>query len=334
MRLRALFTDAEIQDAIECSTNIETGEVSYAQMAQMLSDYERCDVSRQLARYWARQFDVKKKNGDSYLTLTVANRKLKQQRELRPPKPNDHKAKIEQSKDSSRILFITDMHAPYHHADTLHFLKAVKEMYQPTMIIHGGDEVDNHALSFHDADPDLASAGQELLQAQLFLEELEALFPDMRICESNHGSLLYRKAKVHGIPVAYLKTYRDILFPEGGGEGWSWHDKIRIEMPHGKDLQFQHSCTGDLMKGAAHENANLFVGHEHSKFGIGYSSNTVETFYSVYGGCLVDNDALAFSYGKLFPNKPVVGAVVILHGIPHLIPMLMDRYGRWTGVVV
>jgi hypothetical protein len=171
----------------------------------------------------------------------------------------------------------------------------------------------------------------ELEAAREFVADLHNIFPILRICESNHGSLHYRRAKAHGIPVQYLKTYREILFPDGGGERWSWHDSIRIEMQHGMDLQFQHQCNGDLIKGAAHEHSNLIVGHEHSKFGIGYAASTTDTYCSVYGGCLLDVDSMAFAYGKLFSNKPVLGAVIINEGIPQCIPMVTDKHNRWTG---
>jgi hypothetical protein len=330
MKLRSLFKDEDIQIAIE---NAGDSHAPYISVAEELSAYGYGDVSRQLARYWCKQFETTKKNGEAYLTLAVANRKLKAEREVRIPSPSDQAATIYQSEDSSCILFFTDSHAPYHHPDLLQFLEKVADTYEPTMIINGGDEVDNHALSFHNSDPNLSAPGQELEQAQLFIHDLHELFPDMRICESNHGSLIYRRAKAHGIPVQYIKTYRQILFPNGGGEGWSWHDFIRIQMPMGKDLQFQHSCTGDLLKGAAHENANLYVGHEHSKFGIGYGSNALEMYHSVYGGCTLDPKAMAFAYGKLFPAKPCTGCVIIEGGVPHAIPMVLDANNRWIGVL-
>jgi hypothetical protein len=330
MKLRSLFTDEDIRIAIE---NAGDSNAPYMSVAEELTAYGYGDVSRQLARYWCRQFEITKKNGEPYLTLAIANRALKAKRELLIPKASDLLAIEKQSMDSRRILFFTDSHAPYQHPDLIPFLAAVAAMYNPTMIINGGDEVDNHALSFHDSDPNLFAAGHELEQSQIFLDELEGLFPDMRICESNHGSLLYRRAKAHGIPVQYLKTYRDMLFPSGGAEGWSWHDTIRIPMEHGRDLQFQHSCTGDLLKGSAHENANLYVGHEHSKFGIGYGANAVETYYSVYGGCTLDTHAMAFGYGKLFPNKPILGCVMVFNGVPHCIPMQVDKHNRWLGDV-
>jgi len=56
---------------------------------------------------------------------------------------------IVQEHDNSRILFISDMHVPYHHPNTVPFLKMLKDRYSPTRIICLGDEVDKHGLSFH-----------------------------------------------------------------------------------------------------------------------------------------------------------------------------------------
>ena len=61
--------------------------------------------------------------------------------------------------DNSTILIISDMHIPYHHQDSLEFLKYIKNKHNPTRVICIGDELDKHSLSYHDHDPDLPSAG-------------------------------------------------------------------------------------------------------------------------------------------------------------------------------
>ena len=60
------------------------------------------------------------------------------------------------------ILLIPDLHIPYHHPDSFAFLDAVKRKYKPTEVINLGDMEDNHAISFHESDADLFSAGDEL----------------------------------------------------------------------------------------------------------------------------------------------------------------------------
>jgi hypothetical protein len=324
-KLRSLFTDNEVKECLP-----QEGETC-VDMALALTSMGRGEVSPQLCRYWKAQFDKTKHNGDNYLTLIIANRELKEKRQPRLPRPSDLLATVDQGSDPTRILNFGDNHAPFSHKDAISFLSAVNDKFKPTMVIHNGDEVDNHALSFHDSDPNLDSAGMELEKAREWIQELEAVFPLMRLLESNHGSLAYRKAKAHGIPVAYIKDYREVLFNNGGGEGWSWHDTVRIENEWGRDMQFQHQGTGDLMTHAARENACLYVGHEHGKYGIGYTSSAVDTFHSVYCGCLIDIPALAFAYGKHFKNKPVLGCAVIIEGTPQLIPMKVDNHNRWIG---
>ena len=42
--------------------------------------------------------------------------------------------------------------------------------------------------------PDLYSAGHELREAKKYIKELESIFPTMVEVESNHSSLVYRRA--------------------------------------------------------------------------------------------------------------------------------------------
>ena len=103
------------------------------------------------------------------------------------------------------VLIISDTHIPYHVPELMDFSKTLKKKYKPDKIIHIGDEVDKHAMSFHDSDPDLPSAGDELKLSLPVIKQLEKLFPKMDLMDSNHGSLVYRRALKHGIPKAYLE---------------------------------------------------------------------------------------------------------------------------------
>ena len=108
---------------------------------------------------------------------------------------------------NKRILVISDTHCPYHHPDLIQFLKAIKTKYKPDRVIHIGDEVDSHAISFHDSDPDLYSAGQEREESLKTIHAMEKLFPVVDLMDSNHGSLVYRRQKATGLPRAAMKTY-------------------------------------------------------------------------------------------------------------------------------
>jgi len=81
---------------------------------------------------------------------------------------------------NKRILVISDMHIPYHHKDSIKFLKEIKKQFKPDRIINIGDSLDFHAISMHDSNPDLYSAGQELTEARKYIKELESIFPDVQ----------------------------------------------------------------------------------------------------------------------------------------------------------
>lgn len=324
-KLRKLFTNEEILTALE-----ETNE-SLKDTADVLSDLRGVTITPQLVNYWRRTLkEFTKKNGEPYVGTTVADREIRNKEvELRRPTPEDYEGKST-SVDNSCILVIPDLHAPYQHPDALDFLVAVAAKYQPTRVINLGDETDGHALSFHDSDPNLASAGHELARAQEFLDKLHSIFPVQEFCHSNHGSLIFRRAHKSGIPVEYIKSYRDILLPGKDASGWSWHENIYVTLPNGEPVQFRHQVSGDYLQNAAHERTSLVLGHEHGKFKVEYRASKTALYWGLYSGCLIDRKSMAFAYGKLFPNKPILGCSIIIDSQPILVPMLLDENGRWV----
>ena len=108
------------------------------------------------------------------------------------------------------ILVIPDQHFPFNHIDIFKFLGAVKAKYRPDKVVNLGEEVDLHSLSMHDHDPDLPNPRDEMEMAIVRLRHLYKLFPEVDILESNHGSLVYRRAKKYGLPKRVIKDYRTI----------------------------------------------------------------------------------------------------------------------------
>lgn len=331
-KLRSLFKDSEVLAAIEQATDDE-GNVNYNEMATVLSSHKvGKKVTRQLARYWHGQFKETKKNGDHYQSLLPENKRIKETRNLRTPNRYEDLAIGEMPESPHKcILVIPDTHAPHEHPDALEFLAAVAARYRPDTVVHLGDEADKHALSFHDSDPNLDSAGVELEKAKVFMRKLHKMFPVMLLCHSNHGSLHFRKATAHGIPVQYLRTYREVFFPDGGGERWEWKHTHCLELPNGDRVSFKHQPAGAVLTDAAHERTNLVCGHLHGKMSIEYAKNAHEQYWGAQGGCLVDEDSRAFTYGRESKYKPALGCIVIIEGVPQIIPMQTDIDGRWVG---
>jgi hypothetical protein len=235
--------------------------------------------------------------------------------------------KSNQGEDNSRILFISDMHIPFHHPDLLDFLEYLKIKYEPTRIVCLGDELDKNALSYHDSDPDLPSAGDELRKSLPVIAEIQNMFPVMDVIESNHGSLVWRKAKTFGIPRHYIKGYNEVL---GVGDGWKWSFDLTIKLPNDQLCYVHHGKSADVKKLSQAMGMNSVQGHFHETFKVDYWGNPNGLFWGMQCGCLIDDDSLAFSYNNVNIKRPVIGTGLVIDSIPVLEPMILDRSGRWT----
>lgn len=240
------------------------------------------------------------------------------------------KKKRRKIKMYSSILCISDPHAPYEHPDTFAFLSAVKRKYKPDRIVCLGDEVDAHNMSFHDSDPDLLSAGDELQAAIEHLRPYYKLFPEMDILDSNHGSMVFRKAKHHGIPVKYIKSYNEVL---DAPAGWKWHNKLIVRASNGQQIFFAHGLKSNGLALAQMTGMPCVQGHYHTEFNIKYYSSPLLLNWSMQVGCSIDDKSRAFDYNKVTGQRPIIGHGIIIDGLPKLLPMILNKGGRWNGYV-
>jgi predicted phosphodiesterase len=105
------------------------------------------------------------------------------------------------------IGIIGDTHFPFCHPKYLDFCYEVFNKFQCTEIVHIGDEVDNHAISFHSHNPDGHSPSKESELAQKDLNIWYKRFPNVKVCIGNHSALHKRKAQEHGLPNRFIKSY-------------------------------------------------------------------------------------------------------------------------------
>lgn len=217
--------------------------------------------------------------------------------------------------DNSRILVISDMHLPYTVKGLIPFLQGLKDKYNPTRIVCVGDELDYHCNSFHDSDPDLMGAACELTSALKTIKILYEMFPKMDILDSNHGSMIYRKAKHHGIPRHHIKSYNEVL---GVGDGWKWHEDLTLVMPDGRPVYFHHGKTADGIKLSQTMGMSAVQGHHHNEFSTRYWANSLGLYFSLQVGCLIDKESYAFAYNNINLKRPIIGCAVIINGVPIL----------------
>jgi hypothetical protein len=228
---------------------------------------------------------------------------------------------------NASVLIISDQHQPFAHADIHEFLKALKHKYKPDKIINIGDEIDGHSLSFHEHNSELPSPSDELKTAINRMQPLYKLFPKMDLVESNHGSLVYRRAKAGGLPLWTIKSYRDIL---SAPKGWRWHKDITLTLSNGSKCYFCHTKGSDIQRVSQSMGMSVVAGHMHERFEIRYWANSLGLYFGMHVGCLIEDDSLAFSYNKLNLKRPMIGCGIILNGLPKLLPMVLNSYGRWN----
>ena len=76
---------------------------------------------------------------------------------------------------------------------------------------------------------------------------------------------------------------------------------------------------------------NAIQGHYHESYRIDYWGNPTGLYWGMQCGCLIDDDALAFSYNNVNIKRPVIGTGLIINSIPVLEPMILSKDGHWIG---
>lgn len=226
----------------------------------------------------------------------------------------------------ARVLVISDTQEPFGHKDYLAFLKEIRKKYRTDVAVHIGDEIDHHSLGDYDHDPDGYSAGHELQAAIDKLQTYYKAFPSLKLCESNHTMRIIKRAFKSGIPIKYMKDFKEVI---GAPKGWNWAFRWVID-----EVVYKHgigySGTMGAINAAKDELKSCVIGHLHSDAGILYWSNGRETMFGMNVGCGIDSKQYAFAYGKHCRKKPILSAGVVLDGRPTLISMNLKN-DRWDG---
>lgn len=229
---------------------------------------------------------------------------------------------------NKRILIIPDIHFPFHHPYLFPFLSDIKKKYRPQIVICLGDELDLASFSFHDHLPEMPGPSDELNKGRELIKELNKIFPKMSVLESNHGSLVYRRAKKNGIPRDLIKSYSDYLEIKG----WDWYDEIILKTKLGP-IYMCHGRSGVYGRLARLLGCSTIQGHYHSIFEITWHKSAMREIFSMFCGCLIDIKSMAFEYGKNSLPKPILGCGFIDEkGIPSLIKMPLDARGKYVGL--
>lgn len=240
---------------------------------------------------------------------------------------------------ANRILCFGDDQAPAQHPDAYDILKAAKNIFRPTRVIHMGDELDMNNISDYLKSADADNAKAELAKGMEHLSKIYALFPKCDVLRSNHvDARIMKKKDSAGIPSFMLRTVDEILEMPAG---WERHDELVIDniiFRHGhKDRQNLKGTVNRLMLHRHRQYYSILCGHHHQKFGFSHlpdmiaENGRLRFAWAGHTGCLMDREhpyAKAYSAGY-----EIVGFAVIENGCPKFILPELDNHNRWTGVL-
>lgn len=224
----------------------------------------------------------------------------------------------------ARVLVIGDTHFPFVNESYIDFLCETYSHFDCDSVVHIGDVVDNHAISFHDSEHDALGAENESLMAQEYVDQYIETFPEALVCLGNHDALVQRRAMKAGLPLRFIRDLGEI-YQTGD---WRWSDQHVID-----GVLYSHG-TGSSGKNhalnmAMNNRCPVVCGHTHTNLSVNYDVNKFDRIFGMNVGCGININAYAFRYGMVFPKRPVLGCGVVLDGetaIP--VPMALERYGN------
>jgi len=212
-------------------------------------------------------------------------------------------------KDS--VLVIGDTHFPFQNKNYLDFVLSIRDRVKCEIIVHIGDLVDNHSLSYWEHDPNGRSPIDEIEEARKEIKVWAKEIPKMYICRGNHDRLVDRKGRTSGLPEDVFRPFREIWkLPNG------WRDEFEFEL-YGVKYLHGTGYSGDNahIKAAYDNRQSCVIGHTHSFGGVGYTANNRSSVFGMNVSCGIDKSRYAFTYGRDFKKQPVLGCGVVTdHG--------------------
>jgi predicted phosphodiesterase len=217
------------------------------------------------------------------------------------------------SAKGERVGIIGDTHLPYELDGYLDFCQETFDKWGVNRVVHIGDFVDNHSLSFHDSEPTLHNVMGEYESAFERAQDWYEAFPEATLIMGNHDRIPARQLRKLGMePRIFMRPIEELL-----GMPWDVVDHIEID-----DVLYHHGETAGGINGFrkdAEQRMRCTVsGHNHSNAGVSATATDQELVWGLAVGCGVNQKHMAFAYGKNFAKKPIISCGVVIDGEPHI----------------
>lgn len=216
-------------------------------------------------------------------------------------------------RDKNNVLVIGDLHEPFCLPEYIEFCKEIQIKENCGSVVFIGDIIDNHYSSYHEADPDGYSAGEELDRAIDKIGEWYKAFPEAYVIIGNHDRLVYRKAQSSGVSKRWIREFNEVLETPD----WEFLEEIVIN-----GVCYNHGEGATARSRMKNEMQSQVQGHYHNQFYLEYNVSPIARIFAMQVGCGVDRKSFAMAYGKHF-KKPVIGCATVSgeNPVPRLHPM-------------
>ena len=196
---------------------------------------------------------------------------------------NPHEIQVIQKlreQEVNNVLVIGDLHEPFCLDSYLDWCLEQYDTWNCNKVIFIGDVIDSHGFSYHEADPDGMSAGDELSYAIKRIARWYKAFPNADVCIGNHDRMAARKAMTGGIPSAWIKSYNDVL----GTPNWNWVESIIYD-----DVLYEHGEGGQAATKAKNNMMSSVCGHTHTSAYVQWFCGKRYRVFGLQSGCGVNH---------------------------------------------
>jgi predicted phosphodiesterase len=215
----------------------------------------------------------------------------------------------------SNVLVIGDTHCPAMLDFYPEFLADVYEAWDCDRVVHIGDLVDFHGISFHTKEFGIPDIEKEIEDSREQVQALCKLFPKVDYLTGNHSALPVRQAQEAGLPPSLVLSLSAILdLPEE----WTIHPRYtdliidNVIYRHGD--KGRSNQTNAAFLNAQNEFMSVVQGHQHSQGGVLYGANQSTRYFGMQVGCGVDPRSPYLNYSKTYSKRPMLGCGVVLDG--------------------